>query len=179
MGTDIFGSSALVVGFVDTETDTFGTGTFVSCTLDTDTSEAAQWAQTFVAQALLWLALWRLRQLSQSCLCPLCRFAGVCIKCASAKCAHCAVSVAPQAIEPIMSVSVSAKPTTRALEPKMSVPSVPLRWCLYQVCQRQVCPLCRFSGVVCSGSRRSTVVTTILLLYHYNDHYNFFFYTIA
>ena len=53
MGTDIFGSSALVVGFVDTETDTFGTGTFVSCTLDTDTSEAAQWAQTFVGSSAL------------------------------------------------------------------------------------------------------------------------------
>ena len=63
----------------------------------------------------------------------------------------------------------------QAIEPIVSVPTVPLRWCLYQVCQRQVCPLCRFSGVVCSGSRRSTVVTTILLLYHYNDHYNFFF----
>ena len=89
----------------------------------------------------------RQERLSQKCLCPLCRFAGVCIKCASAKCAHCAVSVAPQAIEPIMSVSVSTKPTTRALEPQMSVPTVPLRWCLYQVCQRQVCQLCRVSGV--------------------------------
>ena len=63
VGTDIVGSRALVVGFVDTETDTFGTGTFVSCTLDTDTSEAAQWAQTFLAQALLSLALPTLKQL--------------------------------------------------------------------------------------------------------------------
>ena len=62
VGTDICGSSALVVRFVETGTDTFGTGTFVSCTLDTDTSEAAQWAQTFVAQALLWLVLWTLGQ---------------------------------------------------------------------------------------------------------------------
>ena len=63
VGTDIFGSRALVVGFVDTETDTFGTGSFVSCTLDTDTSEAAQWAQTFLAQALSSLVLLTLKQL--------------------------------------------------------------------------------------------------------------------
>jgi hypothetical protein len=63
VGTDIVGSRALVVGFVDTETDTVGTGTFVSCTLDTDTSEAAQWAQIFLARALLSLALPTLKQL--------------------------------------------------------------------------------------------------------------------
>jgi hypothetical protein len=76
--------------------------------------------------------------LSQKCLCPVCRSAGVCIKCASAKCANCAVSVAPQAIEPITSVSVSTKPTTRALGPHMSVPTVPCRWCLIK-CTRDNC----------------------------------------
>ena len=81
---------------------------------------------------------WCLHQVCQRQVCPLCRVSGVCIQCASAKCAHCAVSVAPQAIEPIMSVSMSTKPTTRALEPQMSVPTVPCRWCLIK-CTRDNC----------------------------------------
>jgi len=144
----------------------------------------------------------RQERMSQKCLCPLCRVAGVCFQCqkclcqmcrgscfsvntandksASAKnvCAHCAVSLVSVSNAKMVCakcavavVSVSTKPTTRALDPKMSVPTVPCRWCLFpmpkvsvpivpwqlfqsQQSQRQerwsqkcLCPLCRVAGV--------------------------------
>jgi len=84
----------------------------------------------------------------------------VCVSSAKSVCDKCAVAVD----------SVSTNPTTRALEPKMSVPTVPCRWCLFlmskvsvpnvlwqlfqcQQSQRQerwsqnyLCPLCRVAG---------------------------------
>jgi hypothetical protein len=60
-------------------------------------------------------------------------------------CARCAASlVSVSSVQetnvpvPKVSVSVSTKPTTRAREPTMSVPTVPCRWCLVK-CTREKC----------------------------------------
>ena len=83
-------------------------------------------------------------RLSQKCLCPLCRVAGV-------------SSSVPETNVPVPKVSVPSvrwqlfqcqqSKRRERLSQQMSVPTVPLRWCLYQVCQRQVFQLCRVSGV--------------------------------
>jgi len=56
-------------------------------------------------------------------ICAHCAVSLVRVSSAKSVCAKCAVAV----------VSVSTKPTTRTLEPKLSVPTVPCRWCVFPV----------------------------------------------
>jgi hypothetical protein len=119
-------------------------------------------------------------RLSHKCLCPLCRVAGVSSSVQERNVPVPKVSV--PSVRWYVVVSVSAKPTTRALEPKISVPAVPLHWCLYQVCKRRMCqyqqclfqcqqsqpqervsqqclcPLCRVAGVSSSVPERNVPV---------------------